>query len=170
MSYSEQDHFAASRKWQEYFDNHLRDIGSSVPPPTLGQTSTAYLRELCRSVKRTFLPPAHPLYQIQWRDRDGLRSDALQVLVPQLMKACKEEAENPATVPPGEFRQITKRNPYGQIQETRFVGPQCFTKAMMRPGRLLTSWKTEHGYLYPDGRPMPVAQTITLPSGRVRAA
>lgn len=79
------------------------------------------------------MPPIHDLYQINYR---GLRSDALSALEPQLLEACVQESRNPNTVTPGQFRQITKRNPYGQVECVEFVGPECFTKAMMRPGRV----------------------------------
>jgi hypothetical protein len=131
-----QQHFEACQKWQKFFDDHLRDVGATAPPFIPGQTSDDYIRESCRTFKRTFLPQNHDLYRVQWRDRDGLRSDALHVLVPQLMDACKREAENPNTVTPGEFRKITRRNPYGQVTEHVFIGPESFVKRMGRPGRL----------------------------------
>jgi hypothetical protein len=134
----EQEHLSACRKWQEYFDNHLRDVGARVPEPTLGQHPNDYLRESCRTFKRSFLPPNHDLYQVQWR---GLRGDALDALVPQLMTACKAEANNPNTVPPGEFRQVKVHNPYtGRVDAIKFIGPECFTKQLGRPGRPIKSF------------------------------
>jgi hypothetical protein len=130
---TELEHSNACRKWQEYFDNHLRDVGGKASPFIPGQVEGDYVRESCRTFKRTFLPQNHELYKVNYR---GLRGDALHVLVPQLMKACKEEAENPRTVAPGEFRQISKRDEYGVLKEIQFVGPECFVKRMSRPGRL----------------------------------
>jgi hypothetical protein len=118
---SEQAHLNAARQWQEHVQNNLNEVGARVPPPILGQTTNDYIRETCRTLKRTFLPQNHPLYAVQWRDREGLRSDALQVLVPQLLDACVKNAHNPRTVPPGEFREIVKTLPNGYKEHT-FVG------------------------------------------------
>jgi hypothetical protein len=136
-SLSEQDHFQAARRYQEYYDDVLRTVGGRAPPPTLGQTVTDYRRETCRQFKRTFLPRNHEFYRIQYR---GLRNDSLQAIEPQLLQACVEEANNPNTVTPGEFRRIEVRNPYGQLQMTKFIGPECFVKQMGRPGRRVVSF------------------------------
>jgi hypothetical protein len=85
----------------------------------------------CRTIKRTFLPPMHELDRVNYR---GLKADALDVFEPQLPKAAKEQAYNPATVPLGEFREIA-RDEYGVLKEINFVGQEHFTKLMQRPGR-----------------------------------
>jgi hypothetical protein len=89
---SQQEHFNASRKFQEYYDETLRNIGARAPEPVLGQTVNDYRREVLRTIKRTFLPPAHDLYKVQYR---GLKADALEVLEPQLLATAKVEAFNP---------------------------------------------------------------------------
>jgi hypothetical protein len=129
---NEQQHFDQSRKWQAYYDDKLRDIGMRAPEPTLGKTVTDYRRETDRLIKRTFLPPIHPLYQVQYRT---LAPDALDAFEPQLLKAAADEAYNPATVDPGQFRQINKRDEYGVLKSVDFVGPESFVKAMGRPCR-----------------------------------
>ena len=130
---SEQDHFNAARKYQSYYDEALRDIGGRVPEPILGQTVNDYRRESLRTFKRVFLSQNDELYKVNYR---GLRADTLSVFEPQLLQACVANADNTNGMKPGEFRQITKRNPYGQVSEIRFVGPESFVKAMGRPGRL----------------------------------
>jgi hypothetical protein len=134
---SEQQHFDAARQYQAYYDECLREVGGRAPPPTLGQTVGDYRREVCRRFKRTFLPPIHNLYQVNYR---GLRSDALQVFEPQLLQACVQEANNPNIVSPGEFRKIEVRNQYGQLQMTKFIGPERFVKQMGRPGRRVVAF------------------------------
>jgi hypothetical protein len=134
----EQEHFNAARRFQEYYDNALSKIGGRAPAPILGQTVDDYRRETCRLFKRTFLPPKHEFYEVQWR---GLPDDTLQVLEPQLMRACLDEANNPKNVDPGEFRKIEDRNPYGQVQMMKFVGQESFVKNPAyghRPGRRVT--------------------------------
>jgi hypothetical protein len=129
---SEQQHFDQARKWQAYYDEKLRDMGMRAPQPILGQTVNDYRRETDRQIKRTFLPPIHPLYKVQYRSLD---SDTLDALEPQLLKAAADEAYNPATVDPGQFRQINKRDEYGVLKEVQFIGPEAFVKQMGRPGR-----------------------------------
>ena len=81
-------------------------------------------------MKRTFLPPAHPLYQVQFR---GLRSDALPVFEQQLLPACVEEANNPAHVPPGELRKIEGLDEYGKVRFIDWIGQEHFTKPWADP-------------------------------------
>jgi hypothetical protein len=54
-----EEHFAASRRFQEYYDNALRDVGMRAPQLVLGQTCNDYRRETLRTLKRTFLPQNH---------------------------------------------------------------------------------------------------------------
>jgi hypothetical protein len=129
-----QQHFDASRKFQAYYDETLRDIGARAPQPVLGQTVNDYRRETLRTIKRTFLPPAHELYKVNYR---GLKVDALDVFEPQLLATAKVEAFNPATVTPGEYREILVTKPDG-YKERQFIGPRHFVYDMMRPGRRTT--------------------------------
>ena len=39
---SEQQHFEASRRWQEHYQQQVEDIGLNIPPPTLGQSTNDY--------------------------------------------------------------------------------------------------------------------------------
>jgi hypothetical protein len=129
---TDQQHFDASRQFQAYYDETLRKVGTHAPAPVLGQSVNDYRRETLRQLKRTFLPPAHDLYQVQYR---SLRSDALQALEPQLLKAVETEANNPAHVPPGELRKIERLDEYGKVKCVEFVGQESFVKQMTRPGR-----------------------------------
>src|SRR5262249_37498146 len=136
MSTPEQ-HLSASLKFQEYYDNALRKIGLRAPQPTLGQTVNDYRRETLRTIKRTFLPQNHPLYQVQMR---ALKADALGALEPQVLQAAITEANNPCHVEPGQLRKIEEIDPYGQVKTIRWVGPESFVKAMSRPGRRVKSF------------------------------
>ena len=146
---SPQEHFEASRKYQEYYDETLRNIGARAPQPILGQTVNDYRRETLRTIKRTFLPQNHDLYKVNYR---GLKADALDVLEPQLLQTAKVEAFNPNTVTPGEFREITKVNPANGYKEHLFIVPRSFVFYMMRPGRRVISFRTDHGYVDASGR------------------
>jgi hypothetical protein len=129
---TEQKHFAASRQFQEYYDATLRKVGTRAPAPSLGVSVNDYRRETLRTLKHTFLPPAHDLFKVQYR---GLRADALDVFEPQLLKAVVAEAVNPAHVPPGELKKIERMDEYGKVKCVEFIGQESFVKAMGRPGR-----------------------------------
>jgi hypothetical protein len=129
---TDQQHFDAARQFQEYYDQTLRRVGARAPQPTLGQSVNDYRRETLRNLKRTFLPEAHDLYQVNCR---GLPSDALGVFEPQILRACVDEANNPAHVPPGELRKIERLDEYGKVKCVEFVGQESFVKQMTRPGR-----------------------------------
>ena len=102
----EQEHLARSRQWQEHYQRELENYGGGqVPAPVYGESTNAYRRKMCVLFKRQFLPQEHPLYGVQYK---GLPSDALEPFETKLIDACKSEAYNPSTVPPGELRQITK--------------------------------------------------------------
>jgi hypothetical protein len=132
---TEQEHFAAARQFQEYYDDALRKVGARAPQPILGQRCDDYRRETLRTLKRTFLPPAHELYQINCR---GLPSGALKALEPQLLQACVAEADNPAHVPLGELKKVERLDEFGKVKFIDWVGQENFVKQMMRPGRQTT--------------------------------
>src|SRR5262249_29991565 len=129
---SEQEHFEASRKWQEHLQREVGDeVGLQIPGPTMGQSSNDYLRERMRQLKRTFLPPNHNLSRVNMR---GLPADVLTGTLNMLIPAVKTEAFNPLTVPKGEMREIVKTDANG-LKVRHFIGQDHFTKFMMRPGR-----------------------------------
>jgi hypothetical protein len=128
----DQEHFAVARGWQEHFQRELEPYGGGqMPAPVYGESANQSLRKMCVQVKRQFLQTNHPMYQVQYK---ALPADALPPFVNKLIEACKAEAYNPVTVPPGQFRQITKRDSNGQ-QITEFVGQESFVKQMTIPGR-----------------------------------
>jgi hypothetical protein len=126
---SQQQHFDAARRFQEYYSEATRDVGVRIPEPVLGQSVNDYRRETLRHLKREFLPKNHPLYEVQFR---GLATDALEVFEPQLLKAVPQERLNPNTVAPGELRMITKRDPNNGQEIRTFIGPRHFTWDMTR--------------------------------------
>jgi hypothetical protein len=133
-----EEHLSASLRFQEYYDETLRNVGVRAPQPVLNQTVNNYRRETLRNLKRTFLPQNHPLYEVQFRE---LKADALGILEPQLLKAVVVEANNPCHVEPGELRKIEEIDPYGQVKTIRWIGPESFVKAMGRPGRRVQSFR-----------------------------
>jgi len=134
-----EEHLSACLKFQEYYDVTLRQVGMKAPQPTLGQTCNDYRRETLRTIKRTFLPENHPLYEVQYR---ALKADALGVLEPQLLKAAVVEANNPCHVPAGELRKIERLDEFGKVKTIDWIGQESFVKAMTRPGRRVQSFRT----------------------------
>jgi hypothetical protein len=145
---SPKEHFDNARKWQEHYQKEVEDIGLRVPSPVLGQTTNNYRREIMRLLKKTFIPQTHDLYKVQMRQ---LPDDVLAGFEQMLLPACRTEAFNPATVPRGEIREIVKTDANG-LKVRHFIGQDHFTKFMMRPGRRVISFRTDHGYVDASGR------------------
>lgn len=137
------------RRMHAYFDEKLRDIGERAPQPFSNQPVDDYVRETCRSLKRTHLPEDHPLRQANFR---GLRADALYTFVPQLLEAIVKEANDPKNVPFGQFKAIQEFDNYGARKSLRFIGQEHFTKFMGRPGRRVLSFTTDRGRFDASGR------------------
>src|SRR6516225_1161740 len=145
---SEQEHFQASRKWQEHYQKEVEDIGLNIPSPVLGQTTNNYRREMMRLLKQTFIPPTHDLYKVQMR---SLPDDVLAGFEQMLLPACKTEAFNPMTVPKGEIREVVKVDANG-LKVRNFIGQDSFVKFIGRPGRRVVSFRTDQGYVDASGR------------------
>ena len=146
---TQQEHYEASRKFQAYYDEALRNVGVRVPAPLLSGTVNDYRRETLRNLKRTFLPLVHDLYHVQFR---RLPADALAIFEPQLLKACVTECNNPAHVPPGELKKVERLDEYGKLKFIDWVGQESFVKAMGRPGRKVLSFTTDRGRFDASGR------------------
>ena len=142
---TEQEHFEASRKWQEYYDNRLRSVGIRAQEPILGETTDDYQR---RVAKKTFLPKSHQLRQFSL---DDIKNDALPVVRDKILDAVSVEAFNAQNVPPGELRKIERFDDYGKVKEIQFIGQESFVKAMGRPGRRVVGFRTENGFVNTSG-------------------
>jgi hypothetical protein len=146
---TEQQNFEMARQWQEKFDRTLEELGARADSPVLGQTCNDYIRESFRTMKRTFLPQNHDVYKMNMR---GLPADALVPTWESLLKpAIQQEAFNPATVPPGQFREIKRTDANGQKVHV-FIGQDSFVKQLGRPGRRVASFRTDYGYVDATGR------------------
>ena len=145
---SPKEHCDAARRWQEHYQKEVEDIGLNIPPPTLGQSTNDYRREMMRLLKKTFIPPTHDLYKVQMR---ALPADVLAGFEKMLLPACRTEAFNPLTVPKGEIREVVKTDANG-LKIRNFVGQESFVRGMMRPGRRVVSFRTDQGYVDASGR------------------
>ena len=138
---TEQEHFQACRRFQEYYDAALQQVGMSAPAPRPGQRVNDYRRETLRLLKHSFLPQNHELYPVQMR---ALPDDALDAIELQVVRATVKEAVNPAHLAPGEIRPIEKRDALGN-KRIDWIGQEFFVKAMGRAGRRVVSFTTDRG-------------------------
>ena len=145
---TEQQHFDAARKFQAYYQESLNNVGVRVPPPRLGDTVNTYRKEVLRQLKRTFLQN-HDLGKINCR---GLPADALAIFEPQMIAACVNSVNDASHLEPGELRKVERLDELGRVRCIDWVGQQHFTAQMMRPGRRVVSFKTDHGYVDASGR------------------
>jgi hypothetical protein len=148
----ERDNLNACRQYQAYYDNALRKIGARAPQPIPGQDVNEYRAEVCRKLKRTYLPPIHDMYQVDYRAlvaNDAL--DTLKIFEPKLLAAVVEAANNLANVPPGELRKIEEMDEYGKVKTVRFVG-DSFIRQFTVPGRHAHIWNDRTKEFYPPKR------------------
>jgi hypothetical protein len=150
--------------YQAAFDKALEPLGIRAPAPTLGQHPDDYRREVLRHLKLEYLPQNHKFYQMNMR---GLPSgDVLNNFQPQILDAVISEAQNPANVPEGTLRKITRTDEYGKVLREEYIGQTSFAvlpnfgtntpnfAGGHRPGRRVASFHTDHGYISADGRPL----------------
>jgi hypothetical protein len=146
------DHFAGCRRFQEYYQDTVNEVGGRIPAPVFGQSVNEYRCEVLRLLKRTFLPPNNQYYKVNYR---GLKNDsaALAALEPQLLREVVVQANNPANVPKGEIREIKEYDRTGALMSSRFIGQESFVKTMGRPGRRVLGFLHNDGHFYnPSGR------------------
>jgi hypothetical protein len=142
---------SAARIYQERYDMALQPWGRRAPEPVLGESIDKYRRKTLIKMKRQ-LPDDHKLRKVQVNQ---MEPDVLNIFEPQIMTACREEAINPMTVPRGELRLVPSKDPNG-LTINNFIGQESFVKLLdcYRPGRRVTSFRTDHGYLDGSGRPL----------------
>ncbi len=140
---------ASGRVYQERADNALQPWDIRAPHPVLGEDIAKYRRDLAVKLKKQ-LPEGHKLRQVQYRRLDDT---TLDVFEPQLYHAVRAEAHNPSTVPPGEFRRVVKIDSNG-MKMVEWIGQVSFIKEFTRPGRRVTSFRTDQGFVDASGRPL----------------
>jgi hypothetical protein len=142
---TEQDHFDRAR---EYYESATREVGIRFPSPVLGHPANKYRRKSLSALSHATLQN-HELGKI---DFNTLPSDSLDVIEPQVLAAAKTERMNPRNVPPGQLKPIKVLDPYGRVQETKFVGgidpkygeQHSFIKDLTRAGRRVVAFMKPH--------------------------
>jgi hypothetical protein len=132
---------AIQRSDQAYYDSWLVKVGERAPAPVLGQSRTEYRQETLRAIKRRHLTN-HDLYKVNMR---GLTGQALDNIEPMVLQAAVDEHWNPKNVPLGEIHERRRMDENGRVQCIEFIGQECFTKFLGRPGRRVVSFRTDQG-------------------------
>jgi hypothetical protein len=141
---------ASARVYQARADSVFQEWGFAARAPTLGEDPQDYRRDLAVTAKRQ-LPYGHELRKIKlWK----LPKDAFEVVEPQVYNACRDAASRPDSVAPGEMREVTRINPQNGHKEIHFLGTTSFVKDFTRPGRRVTSFRTDQGFISASGRPL----------------
>ena len=139
-----------ARIFQARYDDALREVGIRAPEPILGQDPYNYRRKALHTFQCNHIPQNHELAKI---DPYKLPAETLDIFEPKIINAAITELTNPTTVPPGELRQVDKFDRLGRVCEHNFYG-ESFVKQMGRPGRRVTSFRTEQGFWDASGRPL----------------
>jgi hypothetical protein len=130
---------ASARVYQARADSVFQEWGFRAPAPTIGQDPQDYRRDLAVMAKKQ-LPYGHELRKMKlWK----LPRDVFETFEPQIYNACREAANRPDSVPPGEMREIVKINPQNGHKEIHFLGRESFVtdpRYGHRPGRQVVSF------------------------------
>jgi hypothetical protein len=122
---------ASGRVFQEQFDNALQPWGVRAAAPVLGEPVDEYRRrELIKAKK--LLPDDHELRKIQVRQ---LNNDALDVLQPQILAACRDTAFRRDSVPEdAPLRRVESVDGNG-LKIVDWIGQRSFVHDFTQPGR-----------------------------------
>ena len=148
----EAENLDACRKFQSYYDETLcRHVGIHAPQPTAGEDVNHFRARSLNLFKRMFLPPVNE-YHVGYHALARADATSFNNFERAMLGECRQEANNPAHVPPGQLRKIEERDPYGQVKQIRFIGQESFVKAMVRPGRRVISFNTPNGPVSASGQ------------------
>ena len=140
---------AAGRIYQQRFDDALAPWGTRANAPALGQDLDDYRRDHLVRIKK-LLPDGHELGSVPIRQ---LQPDALAVMEKQILAAASDSAFRPDAVPHGQIERRVQVDENGQ-KIVHWLGTESFVRELGRPGRKVTSFRTDQGYVGADGRPL----------------
>jgi hypothetical protein len=129
---SEKEHFDAAVKYQEYYNDSLRDEGVEFEAPVYGQLQNQYRRKQLNRMTQG----------LSWKNQyrhvpvDELDATALGVLEPQIIREFKAERQNPSDLEDGELRKVEIKDKLtNRISNIIWKGKESFVKFMGTPGR-----------------------------------
>jgi hypothetical protein len=148
--------------YQARADAVFAEWGTRAKQRVEGEDVEAYRRSLAIQAKR-MLPVSDdrpsPDHTATFRDLRKLKlwsmsPEVFAAFEPQVYQAAAVAYARNDTVPAGEMRAVTKVDPATGYKETRFYGRESFVKDMNRPGRRVTSFRTNFGFVDASGRPL----------------
>ena len=148
--------------YQQRADSVFAEWGTRAKQRVEGEDPEDYRRDLCVQAKK-LLPYSDdrpsPDSKATFRELRklklwGMPADVFARFEPQIYDACAKAVARNDTVPAGEMREITRIDPKNGHKEIRFYGQRSFVADLGRPGRRVTSFRTDHGYVDASGRPL----------------
>src|SRR5262249_62147850 len=122
---------ASGRVYQEQFDNAFQPWGVRAGAPVLGESINSYRRKELIKAKR-LLPDDHELRQVQIRQ---MPSDVLDVFQTQILKACKEAAYRPDTIPMDAPLRRGEEVDANCLKIVKWIGQRSLVHEFTPPGR-----------------------------------
>jgi hypothetical protein len=145
---------ASLREFQARADDALESWNVRAPAPAPDGTleyGDRYRRKLLRQA-RDHLPANHKL-NITGIDK-YMPMDVVETWEQQIYPACKQAGLSNDSAPPGELRMVTRVDPRNNQKMNEFYGDTSFVRGMGRPGRIVRSFRTDHGYVNSSGFPL----------------
>ena len=141
---------ASARVIQERYDNALEPWDVRAPAPIMGEDFYEYHRRLAVHTKK-YLPEDHACRKRQYRK---MFYDVFEKLEPELLTTVRAAAHDPNTVPFGQMRRVVEVDGNTGMKIVKWIGQECFTKDLTRPGRRVLSFRTDQGFFDASGRPL----------------
>ena len=138
----------AARVIQERYNSAFEPWDRRADAPTIGADFYEYQRDLAVKAKK-YLPEDHQLRKLQYR---RMPNDVFQQFEPQLLKAVRDAAHDPDTVPLGQMRRVVEVDGNTGMKIVKWIGRESFVKDMTRPGRRVASFLTPYGHVDASGR------------------
>jgi hypothetical protein len=125
-------------------------VGFEAPIPVAGETVGGYRRRAVQTVADSLLPQHHQLAQVNF---ETLPFDVFKNFEPMVLNDAAVEAVNPLNVPKGQMKMVkVLNNQTGRVEKNIWIGQDCFTRQMMRPGRRVVGFRTDQGYVNTTGQ------------------
>jgi hypothetical protein len=129
------DEHAAFADAQARADAVFNGFGTRAPRPLEGEVLLDYRKRLATKLKT---------HSIAWKGvkLSQLPEEAFGIAESQIYADADTAAANPVDLGEGELRTVTKIDPSTGVRSNVFYGKESFVKAMGRPGRRVSSFRT----------------------------
>jgi hypothetical protein len=132
------DEHAAFADAQAKADSIFQGFGKQAPRPLEGESLINYRKRLA-----THLKP----YSTVWKSVkfSQLPDEAFGIAEAQVYSDAAVAAANPVDLNDGELREVSRTDPRTGLKTIMFYGRDSFVKSMGRPGRRVSSFRTQSG-------------------------